>query len=107
MQREYGERWNTREIKKRMREHILIADSGYFTTENLYYLFINKINALIMPKKIAEEHNNKLRRENGHEEKRKDSDRKGFKRVKNGYICPIGRFMRHLETIEINHRKPS
>ena len=48
----------------------------------------------------------KLRHENGHEEKRKDSDRKGFKRVKNGYICPIGRFMRHLETIEINHRKP-
>ena len=106
MQREYGERWNTREIRKRMREHILIADSGYFTTENLYYLFINKINALIMPKKIAEEHNNKLRRENGHEEKRKDTDRKRFKRVKNDYIYPIGRFMRHLETIEINHRKP-
>ena len=105
MQREYGQRWNTREIKKRIREHILIADSGYFTTENLYYLFINKINALIMPKKTAEEHNNKLRRENGHEEKRKDSDRKGFDRVKNGYICPIGCFMRHLETIEINHRK--
>ena len=35
-----------------------------------------------MPKKIAEEHNNKLRHENGHEEKRKDSDRKGFNRVK-------------------------
>ena len=82
MQHEYGQRWNTREIRKRIREHILIADSGYFTTENLYYLFINKINALIMPKKIAEEHNNKLRRENGYEEKRKDSDRKGFNRVK-------------------------
>lgn len=29
-----------------------------------------------MPKSIAEEHNNKLRRENGHKEKRKDSKRK-------------------------------
>lgn len=106
MQREFGQRWNTREIRKRMREHILIVDSGYFTTENLYYLFIHKINALIMPKKIAEEHNNKLRRENEHEEKRKDSNRKGFERVKNGYTCPIGRFMRHLDPIEINHRKP-
>ena len=56
--------------------------------------------------KIAEEHNNKLRRENEHEEKRKDSNRKGFERVKNGYTCPIGRFMRHLDPIEINHRKP-
>ena len=38
--------------------------------------------------------------------KRNDSNRKGFKRVKNGYTCPIGRFMRHLEPIKINHRKP-
>ena len=51
MQREFGERKNYREIRKRIREHILIADSGHFSTENLYHLFINKINALIMPKK--------------------------------------------------------
>lgn len=43
---------------------------------------LDKINQVLMLKKIAEEHNNKLRRENGHEEKRKDSDRKGFNRVK-------------------------
>ena len=106
MQRKFGVRWNTRDMRRRLREHLLIADSGYFTTENLYYLFINKINALIMPKKVAEEHNNKLRQENGHEEKRKDSKRKGFTRVKNGYTCPIGRFMRHLKPIPIKHRKP-
>lgn len=32
MQREFGERRNYSEIRKRIREHILIADSGYFST---------------------------------------------------------------------------
>ena len=81
MQREFGERWNYKGIKRRLREYILVADSGYFTNENLYYLFINKINALIMPKSLSEQHNNKLRREEGLEEKRKDSKRKGSERV--------------------------
>ena len=47
IQREFGERRNYREILKRIRETILIANSGYFSTENLHYLFINKINSLI------------------------------------------------------------
>ena len=45
MQKEFGERRNYSEIQRRIREHILIADSGYFSTENLHHLFINKINA--------------------------------------------------------------
>lgn len=49
MQKEFGERRNYSEIQRRIREHLLIADSGYFSTENLYHLFINKINALIIP----------------------------------------------------------
>lgn len=76
MQREFGERRNYSEIRKRIREHILIADSGYFSTENLYHLFINKINALVMPKKLSEDHNNSLRRENRYKEKRKKSTKK-------------------------------
>ena len=43
---------------------IFIADSSYFSTKNLYYLFINKINALIMLKKLFEMYNNELRRKN-------------------------------------------
>ena len=43
-----------------------------------------------MPKILAEAHNNELRREEGYEEKRKDSSKKDFERVKNGYICPPG-----------------
>ena len=57
MQKEFGERWNYKEIRRRLREHILIADSGYFSTENLHYLFKNKINALVMSKKLSEVHN--------------------------------------------------
>ena len=106
MQKEFGERKNYREIKRRIRKFILIADSGYFSIENLYYLFINKINALIMPKKLSEDHNNKLRRENEQEEKRKYSSKKDFERVKNGYICPEGRFMRLTKVKTIKHRKP-
>ena len=106
MQREFGERRNYREILKRIRETILIADSGYFSTENLHYLFINKINDLIMPKKLSEMHNNKLRRENELPEKRKKSSKKDFIRVKNGYICPNGRFMRLIKIKPIKHRKP-
>ena len=33
MQREFGERRNYSEIRRRIREQILIADSGYFSTE--------------------------------------------------------------------------
>ena len=50
-----------------------------------------------MPKKLSEDHNNSLRRENGYEEKRKKSTKNDFIRVKNGYICPFGRFMRLVE----------
>lgn len=106
MQKEFGERRNYCEIQRRIHEQILIADSGYFSTENIYYIFINKINALIMPKKLSEAHNNKLRQENEQEEKRKDSSKKDFERVKNGYICPEGRFMRLTKVKPIKHRKP-
>ena len=106
MQKEFGERENSDKIKERGKNFLLIADSGYFSTENLYYLFIHKINALIMPKRLSEAHNNKLRSEEGHEEKRKGSERKLFKRVKNGYICPMGRFMRLIKVKLVKHRKP-
>ena len=35
-----------------------------------------------MPKSLSEQHNNKLRREEGLEEKRKDSKRKGIEELK-------------------------
>ena len=59
-----------------------------------------------MPKKLSEDHNNSLRRENGYKEKRKKSTKKDFIRVKNGYICPFGRFMRLVEVKKVKHWKP-
>ena len=56
-----------------------------------------------MPKKLSEDHNNSLRRENGYKEKRKKSTKKDFIRVKNGYICPFGRFMRLVEVKKVKH----
>ena len=77
-----GNEETTFEIRRRIQKHIFIANSGYFSTKNLYYLLINKINTLIMFKKLSEDHNNKLRCENGYVEKRKASSKKDFKRVK-------------------------
>ena len=41
-----------------------------------------------------------------HKEKRKKSTKKDFIRVKNGYICPFGRFMRLVEVKKVKHWKP-
>ena len=38
-----------------------------------------------------------------HKEKRKKSTKKDFIRVKNGYICPFGRFMRLVEVKKVKH----
>lgn len=106
LRNEYGQRKNKKEIPRRIHECIIIGDSGYFSTKNLHYLFKNKINALIMPKKLSEDYDNDLRRKSGHEEKRKDSTKKQFKRVKNGYKCPLGHFMKLTKIVDIVHRKP-
>lgn len=54
MQREFGERRNYREIQKRIDEMIVIADSGYFSDENMYALEQEKIRYIIMPKSISQ-----------------------------------------------------
>ncbi|WP_407421272.1 transposase [Methanobrevibacter sp.] len=38
--------------------------------------------------------------------KEKNLQKKDFERVKNGYICPNGRFMKKIEVKTIKHRKP-
>ena len=41
-----------------------------------------------------------------YKEKRKKSTKKDFIRVKNGYICPFGRFMRLVEVKKVKRWKP-
>ena len=106
MQKEFGERRNYIGIFRMLQRYILIADAGYFSVKNLYYIARYQINALVMPTSLAEKNNNELRIKNGDEETRKNSTRKGFIRVKNGYRCPQGKLMRLVKVRKINHRKP-
>ena len=54
MQKKFSERRNYREIQKRIDEMIIIADSGYFTEENMYAIEYEKIRYIIMPKSISQ-----------------------------------------------------
>ena len=104
MQLEYGERNNDGTLYDLFTNAVLVADAAYFTVKNLYYIYSMKINALIMPLKEAKMNNDKLREKNG-ETKSNDSFRKKFKRVLNGYICPMHHFMPLANILKINPTK--
>lgn len=106
MQEIYGERRNYKEILLTFLIMKIVADAGYFTTVNLYYIFINRINALIMPKAQATEVNDKLRKKYGDFEKESESEEKFFTRVKGGFECKFHEFLKFREVIRIKHRKP-
>ena len=108
MQEKFGERRNYREIQKRIDEMIIIADSGYFTDENMYALEQEKIRYIIMPKSISQQVNNDFRKINGlpvKYGKNPETSKKKFRRVKNGYICPFDRFIELKSVNTINFRK--
>ena len=95
LQKKYGLRRNYTEIRKLMGRTTFILDSGYFSDHNLEIADKYAINALIMPKVIARQRNNKIRAENKLEKKNKNTknddkiSKKQMERVKNGYICPF------------------
>lgn len=106
MQCMYGQRKNFPFFINSFLKIIIVADAGYFTVKNLYFIFINQIDALIMPNTEARKENEKLRKKEGHSKKGKSSNGKQFKRVKGGYKCRNGKFLKFLGTIIIKHRKP-
>ena len=53
LQKEYGERNNTKEIQNMLDKAILCCDAGYWSQINLKYVEENNIKALIQPKKVA------------------------------------------------------
>lgn len=73
LQKEYGLRRNYKEINKLMERTTFILDSGYFSDHNLEISDKYAINALIMPKVIARQRNNKIRAENDLEKKNKNT----------------------------------
>ena len=106
MQAQYGERDNPLQFKREFAKIIIIADSGYFTVYNLYFIFKNKINALIKPNTESREDNDTLRERSENSKKKTKSIRKYFTRIKGGYRCNQGRFLGFVESIAIKHRKP-
>ena len=106
MQCMYGQRTNFSYFITSFLNIIIVADAGYFTIKNLYFIFIHRINALIMPNTEARKENKKLKEKTGNTKKEKSSIKKHFKRVKGGYECRNGRFLKLLRIIPIKHRKP-
>ena len=57
----YGQRTNFSYFITSFLNIIIVADAGYFTIKNLYFIFIHRINALIMPNTEARKENEKLK----------------------------------------------
>ena len=106
MQAKYGEKDNPLKHTQAFANIVIVADAGYFTLVNLYFVFKNQINAIIKPSSEARKDNDKLRERDGHSKKETKSIRKYFKRVLGGYECNQGKFLEFKRSIPINHRKP-
>ena len=95
LQKKCGIRRNYKEINSLLERTTFILDSGYFSDHNLEIADKYAINALIMPKVIARQRNNKIREENNLEKKNKNTknddklSRKQMKRIYGAYICPF------------------
>ena len=95
LQKEYGIRRNYTEISTLLERTTFILDSGYFSDHNLEISDKYAINALIMPKIIARQRNNRIREENDLEKKNKNTknddkiSKKQMERINNAYSCPF------------------
>lgn len=105
MQSKYGQRNNPDKHIKSFANIIIVADAGYFTIVNLYFLFKHRINAVIKPSAESREDNNKLREKSGNPTNEKKSIRKYLTRVLGGYECDKGCFFKYKKSIAIKHRK--
>lgn len=106
MQCIYGTRENFLFFIKSFLKIIIVADAGYFTVKNLYFIFINRINAIIMPNTEARKENEKLKTKDGEKEEKISIKNKFFNRVKGGYECKNGGFLKFIGSIHIKHRNP-
>ena len=106
MQAKYGKKDNPLKHTRAFANIVIVADAGYFTLVNLYFVFINQINAIIKPSSEARKDNDELRERSGYSKKEIKSIRRFFKRVLGGYECNQGKFLGYKKSIPINHRKP-
>ena len=96
----YGEINNVDGLRKKEKLVKYIMDAGYFTNENLYYIYQLGLNALIMPLIIATSNNFKYKKD-----EEPSSIKVKYERVKNGYLCLSKKFMKYIGSKEIKKRK--
>ena len=70
MQSKYGQRNNPNKHIRAFANILIIADAGYFTVFNIYFVFKNNINAIIKPTSESREDNEDLREKSGNHKKR-------------------------------------
>ena len=104
LQNVFGERNNGDGFKDKLLKAIFVADAGYFTNVNLYYILQKGINAVIMPKIIATFINNEFREKSDKNNKNK-SNKVKYERVLNGYLCLDKRFMKLIGSFFTKKRK--
>lgn len=109
LQKDYGERWNYKQLKKLFLESDVFCDSGYDGEENIEFIQTSTINFIVMTKKFSRQINNLLRKKDNHilKKKKKNKTLKNeddhsitdCTRVENGYICPFGNVIKLMEVV--------
>ena len=106
--KKHGDRKNYKEIENMLSRAIYIFDSGYFTDKNIEDMAKFELKTLIMPKQLSRQINNEIRKNNdlkvkiGFRSNKDKITKKDFKRVINGYICPMDE---KLELIKVRDKK--
>ena len=109
LQKDYGERWNYKQLKKLFLESDVFCDSGYDGEENIEFIQTSTINFIVMTKKFSRQINNLLRKKDNHIPKKKKKNKTlkneddhtitDCTRVENGYICPFGNVIKLMEVV--------
>ena len=111
LQENYGEKENYGQLDDLFLKSNIWCDSGYDGEDNIKYIMTSKINFIILPKKLAKQINDALRKRNTTSSKKKNQKKnktlkndddysiKECIRIIDGYLCPMGRPINLIDTI--------
>lgn len=111
--KQYGERKNYKEIERMLSKAIYIFDSGYWTEKNIEDMAKMELKTLIMSKQLSRQINNELRKKQdikmkiGFKSNKDKITKKDFKRIKNGYSCPMNKKLKLIEVKDIKKQNGS
>lgn len=108
LQKKYGTRSNYKQIENALNNTIMVCDSGYYELDNLRAADEEDLNIIILPKRISNQINNKIRKANNIQAKDKNKNnpnktsRKTLTRTLKGYMCKAGKLLRLKRQWEVN-----